>query len=82
MPEVVVTRRGIGVVTRGALGGCGAGLGGDVTVSATVEAGIETPNSRKSCSACARAARASVIALSLLALAGSASRRALAFLRV
>lgn len=82
VPDVVVPRNGIGIVARGTLDGCGAGLGGGVTITATVEAGTEMPNSRKSCSACARAARASASALSSLALAGSASRRALAFLRV
>lgn len=79
---MVVTRCSVGLATCGALGGCGAGPGGGVTVSVTVEAGTETPNSRKSCSACARAARASVIALSLLALADSPSRRVLAFLKM
>lgn len=54
---------------------------GGVIVSETVDAGIDAPNSRRSCSAWARTASASVSALSLLALVGNVSSRALAFLR-
>ena len=38
-PDVGVTREGIGIVARGAPDGRDAGLGGGVTITATVEVG-------------------------------------------
>ena len=76
---VVVVDNDVGVVKLGALGGCGAEIGA-LTSSATVEAGTGTPNSRKSCSACARVARTFASALSLPALVDSAASLPLASL--
>jgi hypothetical protein len=79
---VAIVLGGVGAVVWDIGEGGGVKRIGDVIISETVDAGIDAPNTRRSFSAWARTAIASVSASSLLTLVGNASSRALAFLRV